>query len=509
MTRRGWAVTILATWALALGWLLHREFFGSTAARLAEAARAIPPGATFFRIGLAGAQVGFASTTIDTLGDSLRIDQALMLEIPTLGRMVRTDARSVAVVTRTLRLRTFTTRFDGDLGAFGAQGWVVRDSVLHLQLVSHGDTQAISIPWRPATVLPALLPFRLAFSGDLKPGAERRAHVFDPLLLTARDVDVMIVRDSLLVVPDSADFDSTAMAWLPVLFDTVPAVRIDIGSADGTTPTWVDAQGRVVQAANSFGFTVERSAFEVAYENFRRRDTVRAVRVSARPPAGTVVPTTILAAGIWPEQERPTLRLRLTGAPPGTFSPPTARQRLTGDTLELRRVGDLAARYQAPAPPDSAFLPWLGPEPLVQSQNPRIRAQARVIGGSDPDPARLAARLLAWVHAQVRPQKIEGVPSALRAFEMRSGGCNDQALLYVALARAAGLPARTVAGLLAAGTHFYYHTWAEVYLGDWVAVDPLLGQFPADAGHVQLLVGGLARQIELAPLTGRLSFEIL
>ena len=82
-------------------------------------------------------------------------------------------------------------------------------------------------------------------------------------------------------------------------------------------------------------------------------------------------------------------------------------------------------------------------------------------------------------------------------------------MLYVALARAAGLPARPVAGLVDLGGRFYYHAWPEVYLGDWVAVDPTLDQFPADAGHVRFVVNGLARQVELLPFIGRLKLEVL
>ena len=83
-------------------------------------------------------------------------------------------------------------------------------------------------------------------------------------------------------------------------------------------------------------------------------------------------------------------------------------------------------------------------------------------------------------------------------------------MLYVALARAVGLPARAVAGLLYLDGRFYYHAWPEVYLGDaWLAVDPTLGQFPADAAHLRFTVGGLARQVELVRVIGRLTLEVL
>jgi len=91
----------------------------------------------------------------------------------------------------------------------------------------------------------------------------------------------------------------------------------------------------------------------------------------------------------------------------------------------------------------------------------------------------------------------------------RRGDCNEHTVLYVALARAAGLPARAAAGLVHLDGRFYYHAWPEVWLGDWVAVDPTLDQFPADATHLRFVVGGLARQVELVRMIGKLKLEVL
>ena len=45
MNRRRWVIAILAAWVLSLGWLVKREVFRPTGARLAAAALAVPPGA--------------------------------------------------------------------------------------------------------------------------------------------------------------------------------------------------------------------------------------------------------------------------------------------------------------------------------------------------------------------------------------------------------------------------------------------------------------------------------
>ena len=86
MTRRGWAIVIVSAWAVSLGWLFKRTYFRSTGAKLAEAALAVPPGAMFYRLAVGAQQLGYASTTIDTLRDSIRVEDVLVIDVPALGK---------------------------------------------------------------------------------------------------------------------------------------------------------------------------------------------------------------------------------------------------------------------------------------------------------------------------------------------------------------------------------------------------------------------------------------
>jgi len=522
VTRRRWAIGVLAIWLVSLGWLVKRELFRSTSARLADAALSVPPGALFYRLDLGAQQVGFVSSTVDTLPDSIRVEDVFVLDVAAVGKLRRTTARSVAFLSRTLRLQRVDMTFDGDLGQFVAHGRVLGDSVLRVSIVSDGDSQVTRMPLTGPITLPSLLPLRLAFGGELRRGRIYAARLFDPLLLATRDVTVRVAAESTLVVADSADLDSTTMVWGPEHFDTVRAFRIDHEANGVRVSNWIDAQGRVVLTSSPVGFAMERSAFEIAYENFRRRDTARVARNSAAPRLGDIVPATALAAGLRqgpPDSALARLRVRLSGVTLTGFdvllSGGGERQHLAGDTLEITRESALQAHampYRLPNR-DTALARWLLPEPLIQSRDPRIAAQARLIveggGGRDRSPARAAELLTHWVHANVRPEIVTTVPSAEQVLETRRGDCNASATLYVALARATGLPARTVAGLLYRNGRFYYHAWAEVYLGDWVAVDPMFDQYPADAAHRRFAIGGLARQVELFPLVGRLKLEVL
>jgi transglutaminase-like putative cysteine protease len=113
------------------------------------------------------------------------------------------------------------------------------------------------------------------------------------------------------------------------------------------------------------------------------------------------------------------------------------------------------------------------------------------------------------VYDNLKKEITLSVPSAVQVLQARKGDCNEHTVLYVALARALGLPTRTATGLVYVRGSFYYHAWPEVWLDRWVAVDPTLGQFPADASHIRFIVGDLARQLELIRLVGRLRLDVV
>src|SRR5207245_11107079 len=107
---------IFLAWAGALGWLVKREYFRTTSERLAEAALSVPPGAVYFRLDLGGQQVGFASSTVDTLANAIRVQDVLTMDVSALGRLHRTTAQSDATLSRALRLESVTGEFAGDSG---------------------------------------------------------------------------------------------------------------------------------------------------------------------------------------------------------------------------------------------------------------------------------------------------------------------------------------------------------------------------------------------------------
>jgi transglutaminase-like putative cysteine protease len=88
------------------------------------------------------------------------------------------------------------------------------------------------------------------------------------------------------------------------------------------------------------------------------------------------------------------------------------------------------------------------------------------------------------VHDSLRAEAVPPGRTARSAIAARAGDAREFALAFTALARAAGVPARLVSGLLYHDGRFYAHAWSMAYVGRWVPVDPMLGQVPADASHL-------------------------
>jgi hypothetical protein len=510
MNRRTIAATIILVWLGALGWLVKREYLRPHSDLLADAALRVPPGATYFTLELGGQQVGFASNMVDTLPDKIQVQDVMLLEIPALGTVQRVEARTEAVLTRTLQLRSFQAVMRGDEIRFGARGIVSGDTLLTVTVETADSRHTVEVPLERDIVLPALLPLHLVFGAEPQVGETYAIRLFDPLILRERDIDVTVIAESTLIVPDSAAFDSATSRWIPARWDTLRAWRIAQNVSGVALRSWIDELGQVIEAESPVGFSMRRTAFEIAFENFQRHGDASGVELALR---GDIIRQTAIASNApLRTSDLDELRIRLSGVQLDGFDLSGGRQVLRGDTLIVKRESDdqLSPDPERFSPERSRELAdYLQPELLVQSRDARIRAQTRQIIGRNRNPVRIAELLNAWVHENIEKRITLSVPSALEVLDSRRGDCNEHTVLYVALARAAGIPTRTAAGLVYVDGQFYYHAWPEVYLNGWVAVDPTFGQFPADAAHLRFTTGGLARQVELLRLIGRLDLDVV
>jgi hypothetical protein len=136
---------------------------------------------------------------------------------------------------------------------------------------------------------------------------------------------------------------------------------------------------------------------------------------------------------------------------------------------------------------------YLRATPTLQSDDAKIRKLAKQIVGTEQDPIKMAGLLEKWVYERLRKTMAENASTALDVLENRAGDCTEHTLLFVALARAAGIPAREVGGLAYLDDPnplFGWHAWGEIHDGhQWVTVDPTWNEIYVDATHIKFSEG--------------------
>ncbi len=209
------------------------------------------------------------------------------------------------------------------------------------------------------------------------------------------------------------------------------------------------------------------------------------------------------------------LRLILRGPITGEHLFNDDRQTLTAEgdcfVFTARRISqDEITRATLPTE-DPELLRWTRPTVFVQSEDPRIVEKAKEIIGDEKDPFEASKKICAWVHANMRSTFSARLTNALEVLSSLEGDCTEHSILFIALARAIGIPAREVAGLVYVEGQkpgFYFHQWAKVWVGQWVDMDPTFNQPLVDVTHIKLAEGDLIKQAKLIPVIGNLRIEV-
>jgi len=331
--------------------------------------------------------------------------------------------------------------------------------------------------------------------GDFEPkiGEKVTLHHFEPMSLSLQKMEVEVLRREALQVGEE-----TRDAYV---------VRLRSPSF-GTLDAWITPSGDFLKAISPLGLAI-------------LRDDLVEPETAYTPPPDLLNATAVKTEGVvrQPRQAR-TLQVRIRGVNDRAAVLSDARQRADvegeGDTLTVVyrieavdppvRGAPLVTRREGnPALADGAYLNLTDPE---------IRQRAARIVGRETDRAAAARKIRAWVYAHMRKPTNIGVPrSATEIMRSREGVCRDYAILFAALARAAGIPTRLCSGIVYGDGKFYYHAWVECQIGpeadSWVPYDPTLPTDFVDATHIKFAQGGPEEFWAVGGYIGQLTAEIL
>lgn len=437
----------------------------------------------WFGVYLQGKKVGYLESTRERQKNVLHTRQRMIARVAGMGQNVEVEVvNDFTYDWATGKLLTLGFKQGSPTGAVEVNG-VAKGDKIDLEFSAAGDKRAL-----PAIPIESITQHQagelLAMSGKLN--AKNTVKAFDPSIQKATTNELVLTK-----------IEKRVLDGVEVPIREVKSKMLELNVEEESIYT---PEGRALESKVAGLFTI-RLEDEARAKNL---DYSQDVLVAFVVPVNKPIDNPYVLSDV---------TVTFAGAK-GFPMPQSERQvvQAQGDGMRVmikRQPFDEKAAAALPVD-SSKFADTLKPEPLLQSDAPEIRALAKELVGNEKNSFKAAQKLLDWVHKKLEKAYVPAVSNALEVLKSRKGDCGEHAALFVALARAAGIPARPVVGITywPPGNGFGYHAWAEIYVGQWIAVDPTQGTMAADATHVQLAGGDLAEQAKITMLIGKLKATI-
>lgn len=286
MSRRGVALAILGVWAAAIALLVSRRVNRDPVEVLGIAALRIQPRGLYYTIEQGGRVVGAASSEIDTLATTIVATDYIEGLIPAADTTVDVRIRARSIFSRALSFHSITILVQPAGDSLVIDVRRSTDDSLRVTGSRRGERLGSQdIAARDPVFMPQWSALPLMLTREPRKGETMSVRILDPRTRVARETPLTIAAESLFVVVDSAHFETRERIWVPALRDTVRAWRV---TGDGLPPSfWIDIAGRIVEAEDQRGLRLRRTAYEIAFDNWRasRRRSGQPTEKSQQPTA--------------------------------------------------------------------------------------------------------------------------------------------------------------------------------------------------------------------------------
>ncbi len=291
------------------------------------------------------------------------------------------------------------------------------------------------------------------------------------------------------------------------------------------TKLWADDEGEI--------FVIE---MDMGMGPFRMLKTEKEIAIAESEPVEVFMDTLI-------EPNRPITEPRelkravyrignKTGATPAIYE--GEGQSVIGEKdgkIDLQIVAEQPAPdleiFSLPVPGDG-LEKYLSPAPFIECNDSLVVQFAEEALGEETNALKAAALIQTFVEKKISKKSLNvGFASAAEVAKTLEGDCTEHAVLCCAIARARGLPARVVTGLVYLPPEggiekrwkngfFGYHMWTEVLVADgvWFPVDAAIGTY--DATHIALAKSdlstgspGIDMMIAMVKVMGTLTLEVI
>ena len=429
-------------------------------------------------------KIGFSHSSYARTPDGFRFHETVFMRINTMGMIQDISLKSNGLLNMDFSLASFSFEVSSGRFDFIVDG-SVSETELSLTTGGQGSSQNITIPLKEKIYFTSGI-VQAASAGNLKPGDRITLKVFDPVTMGQESIVLSVLENE----------------EIQIMGSPVTATRISLQFKGSTQLAWIDASGDILKETGMLGISLEKTT---------REEAMYALPVQ---PSQDLTDLASIPANIdirHPESLT-LLRAKITGITDKTINLRGGRQKFVNGILTVHRESlDTLPTYVNWKMRRWSKDPFLKASPFIQSNHPEIIKLATDITLENDLPLEKARKLMAWIEKNIQKRPVLSLPDAISTLENRIGDCNEHAVLFAAMARAVHIPTKVEAGLVYLDGRFYYHAWnlIDVGFGQWITVDALFNQIPADVTHIRLAGGAQENQLDILGLIGKLGITIL
>ena len=424
-------------------------------------------------------KIGVVHRTFTTLGKKSHFNETVFMQINTMGVTQALNILTEGDLNPDMTLSSFNFDLNSNLFRFNAHGHVVKNKLILFTGLpgaqEKSEIQIKDIPHISSSI------YDTAFSANLEKDVTRSFSIFDPSTLSIRSIKVTRNADEII----------------PIMGKRILSKKYCADFMGAKNCAWLSKEGDALKETGILGLSMEKVSPQKAQEGIADQGGIDLTQIASIPSNVEITE---------PEKLRE-IKIKIDGTS-GMLLLDSDRQTFHHNILTIARENLSSSPILNNNLPNEIAV-FLKPAPLIQADDPQIKAQVeKIIKPADTDEQK-ARKIVNWVYRNIEKKPVLSVPNALEVLKNKVGDCNEHSVLTVALLRAAGIPAQMEAGLVYLHGRFYWHAWNVLYLRKWITADAVFNQIPADVTHIRLVRGDSGEQMNIMGLMGKIKLEVL
>ncbi|MCX5848546.1 MAG: transglutaminase-like domain-containing protein [Deltaproteobacteria bacterium] len=423
-------------------------------------------------------KIGFVHRTLTTLGEKLHFNETVFMQINTMGITQALNILTEGDLNPDTTLSSFNFNLNSSMFRFNARGYVANNKLILFTGMPNAQRKS-EIPLKDIPHISGSI-YDAAFHADLEKDTASNFSIFDPSTMSIRAIKVTRSADEII----------------PLMGKRILTKKYCADFMGAKNCAWLSKEGDVLKETGILGISMEKVSPQKAREGISDQVNFDLTQISSIPSNVEITE---------PEKLRE-IKIKIGGIS-GSLLLDSDRQKFQHNILTITKEN--LSSFPVLNNISKEIAVFLKPSPLMQSDDPQIKAQAGKIIKPTDTPEEKARKIVNWAYRNLEKKPALSVPNALEVLKNKSGDCNEHSVLTVALLRAAGIPAQIEAGLVYLHGRFYYHAWVVFYSKKWITADAVFNQLPADVTHIRLVRGDGGEQLNLIGVIGKIKLEVL